>query len=370
MSIYRQHGSDVYSYDFQHRGVRFSGTTGCTSRREAERVEAAKREEARETVKVASGQTPLTINQATARFWSETGQRYRGNYHQTFDAALEWLVREIGPKTLLQDIGRAALSKAIARRRGEGVSNATVNRTVTEPLRRVLKTASIRWGQKVQDIPWKEFMLPEPKERVRELRTAEEETLFATMREDYHPILVFALLSGCRLGECVSLRWPDIDWGNRTITIRGKGDVVATIPLTSDIRKVLWALRGHHEDAVFTYVVAKARGERQRGERRPITYEGLKTQWRRCKTSAKIEDFRFHDTRHTTATRLLRESGNLRLVQRLLRHADIATTVKYAHASDHDLREAMEAMQANRRAQATKARNPRKAPEGKSRASK
>ena len=66
-----------------------------------------------------------------------------------------------------------------------------------------------------------------------------------------------------------------------------------------------------------------------------------------------LSDFRFHDVRHTSATRLLRDSGNLKLVQKLLRHEDVATTVKYAHADDEDLRRAMESVEKSRK-------NPRK----------
>lgn len=46
-----------------------------------------------------------------------------------------------------------------------------------------------------------------------------------------------------------------------------------------------------------------------------------------------VKDFRFHDTRHTAATRVLRES-NLRVVQTLLGHSDVKTTTKYPHAID------------------------------------
>jgi len=55
-----------------------------------------------------------------------------------------------------------------------------------------------------------------------------------------------------------------------------------------------------------------------------------------------VENFRFHDTRHTAATRVLRAS-NLKVAQRLLGHADIATTTKYAHALDDDIRAALNA---------------------------
>ncbi len=306
----------------------------------------------------------MTLTQATARFWTEVGQHYRGGYNATFFAALGWLNAELGKTTLLNEIGRRQVSAAIARRRAEGVSNATVNRTVTEPLRRVLARARQHWEQPVQDIPWRDFLLAEPKERVRELREEEEARLFAALRPDYHAVVRFALMSGCRLAECVGLTWQDVDWGGRTLTIRGKGDKPATIPLTAGLRRLLWPLQGGHAESVFTYVADRADGEVRKGQRMPMTYEGLKTQWRRAKAAAKLSDFRFHDTRHTAATRLLRSSGNLKLVQKLLRHEDVTTTTKYAHAHDEDLRRAMEEVEAGQGAEKPVTRNPEKIPKG------
>ncbi|MEI5680244.1 MULTISPECIES: tyrosine-type recombinase/integrase, partial [unclassified Mesorhizobium] len=56
-----------------------------------------------------------------------------------------------------------------------------------------------------------------------------------------------------------------------------------------------------------------------------------------------VKNFRFHDTRHTAATRVLRKS-NLRVVQELLGHEDIKTTTKYAHALKEDVRDALDAI--------------------------
>lgn len=79
-----------------------------------------------------------------------------------------------------------------------------------------------------------------------------------------------------------------------------------------------------------------------RGERYATTYCGLQIAVRRAVFAAGVKNFRFHDTRHTAATRTLRKS-NLKVVQHLLGHADIATTVKYAHVTSDDLRGALEA---------------------------
>ena len=367
MSVYRRKDG-VYAYDFEIQRVRFCGTTGCKSRRTAEEIERQKRREAhRHLASIRAQRTaPMSVNVAFDRFWTEVADpTYEGTYRQTVWTALGWLAEQLGPSTLLRDIGPNKITEAIAKRRampgkrkGELVTNATVNRTVTELLRRVLRRARTKWEQDVQPVEWTEFMLPEPKERVRELKDHEEATLFEDMRDDYRPALRFALVSGFRLEEVVNLKWTDIDWTARTVAVTGKGDKAATIPLTDDMRAIFGALRDQHEVFVFTYLCRRNGKNPKTGKvylrdcRYPVTYSGLKTAWRRYGATA-VDDFRFHDVRHTSATRLLRESGNLKLVQKLLRHEDVATTVKYAHADDEDLRLAMEAVEKSRK-------NPRK----------
>jgi integrase len=85
------------------------------------------------------------------------------------------------------------------------------------------------------------------------------------------------------------------------------------------------------------------------GQRYPFS-ESWRRWWYRAVKSAGLWDdrrspdrFRFHDLRHTRATRLLRETGNLKIVQKLLGHQSIKTTARYAHAFTDDVRAAMEA---------------------------
>jgi integrase len=263
------------------------------------------------------------------------GGGWHGQHHKPDTGtlrSLEWLTREIGEATPLSEINGSLVGRLVAKRRADGVGPATVNRTMTEALRRVLNRAKL-WGETLPVIEWRKFMLAEPKERVRELRSDEEAALFAALRLDYHPIVRFALLTGCRIAECVWLTWADVDWGGRVIWINGKGDKRASVPMPPSVRELLWPLQGHHPSAVFTYVVRHpALG---RGERRPIAYEGLVTEIATARSRAGIRDFSFHDLRHTAATRVLRATGNLNTVKRMLRHENIKTTVKYAH-SQHD----------------------------------
>jgi integrase len=353
MSVYRpkdkqgNYTSPFYVFDFKLKGHRFHGNTGCRTKPEARKFEELEKERQRERLKAEAARTSdiMSIDEAAGLFWEERGQAYRGNAKKTFKASLAWIIRQAGADTLLTEITNRTVADLVAKRRGEGVSNATVNRTVTEPLRRIFNRAEKAWDQKVPKINWGQHLLSEPKERTRELSREEEKRILEALPEDYQIIFRFALLSGFRLFECVGLKWSDIDWHARTISVVGKGGKTDKIPLTKDLRELLFPLQGRHPEAVFTYKVRKTRkGYRLRGEYQPLTYEGTKTAWRRtlAKEDVNVSDFRFHDNRHTAATRLLRSSGNLKLVQRLLRHEDIATTTKYAHVTDEDLRLAME----------------------------
>jgi integrase len=63
--------------------------------------------------------------------------------------------------------------------------------------------------------------------------------------------------------------------------------------------------------------------------------------WLAALAEAKITDLRWHDLRHTFATRLMMHTGNLKIVQEACGHANITMTARYAHVSQSDLAEAM-----------------------------
>jgi integrase len=79
-----------------------------------------------------------------------------------------------------------------------------------------------------------------------------------------------------------------------------------------------------------------------RGERYPITYNGTKSAWERLRADAGVTDFRFHDFRHDFGSKLLRETGNVKLVMKAMNHRDIKSTARYAHVNDADVAAAVE----------------------------
>ncbi len=372
MSVYKQKGREEYIYDFWLKGHRFHGPAG-REKREALRIEAEAKAAARILVKEedAEATAPLTLDLAIGRYWSEWGQHQKNAVD--LKRNFKRIIGFFGTDKLLSAITDDDVAKLVAWRRGHRVTRhfkrnadprakklplitpAEVNRSTTEMLRRVFVRGRKKWKIRYDSEPnWTEHFLPEPEERVRELRDDEDAALEAVMDPDYEALRRFSLASGLRLKESL-LRWPQVDLGANRITTTGKGGRSIFLPITSEMRDILLSRRGHHPEFVFTYIAqatgsSAAGAERVRGERYPITPGGLKTHWLRRRAAAGVKNFKWHDNRHDFGTKLLRATGNLKLVQRGMNHKNISTTAKYAHVIDDDLRRGMEAMEQNRTA--------------------
>lgn len=339
MSVYKTPKSPHFQYDFQIKGVRFHGSTGTKNRAAAERFEE------RERRKAAEGQqhrTELTLNAAFERYYQEVGQHLE-TASQT-DYWLSNLLAGLGKTKTLADVTDSDIATYIARRRAD-VSNASVNRE-TQLLRRVYRRADKVWRADIGRMPnWTEHMLKEAEERKRELTADEERALFENLREDFHPLIQFALLSGARLGNCIRLTWSEINYDAGEIRFRQKGGRTHVLPITHSMRVLLANQRGNHPIYVFTYVCGRSIGKRHKGKRYPFSSTGWRRVWKKALKDAGITDFRFHDLRHTNGTRVLRATGNLKLAGRVLGHQSLASTMRYAHVLLSDMKEGLEAME-------------------------
>src|SRR4051794_37445130 len=239
MSIYKDPRSPYYSFDFQHAGNRFHGSTKCTTRREAERFEALEREKAKALVKATRrAKASLTIDDVANRLWNDSAQ-YDSEPKAT-ETNLARLIGYFGKDKPLTEIDHKAAKELVAWRRGHRisrrgkltkeqrealplVSNATVNRSASKVLQRLFKFAKAEGVIFENEPKWGELLLGEPEERVRELKLHEADAFDAAMRADYGPFFDFVRASGMRLKECVTLRWAEVDFGVRQIVRIGKG---------------------------------------------------------------------------------------------------------------------------------------------------
>lgn len=252
---------------------------------------------------------------------------------------------------MIGDVRQADMRSFVAKRRAT-VSAASINRELSL-MQRVMKHARLAGIDMPQPdtemaIKWKDLKLVEPRERVRELSGDEQRKLFQHLDDDLAAVVEFAILSGQRRGAIIGLLWDNVDLGAGRARVHTKGDVWHVFPLTPRMVEIVMSRpRLDGCPFVFTYrcerpsPARKDRPARRKGERYPFSAEGWKRKWSAALTAAGITDFRFHDLRHTTATRTVRSSGNLKAAQKLLGHTDIATTARYAHVLEDDLRAIM-----------------------------
>jgi integrase len=351
MSVDKDPRSPFWQFDFQVGGYRFYRSTKCTTRREAEAVERSEREKARRYVaQTKAVTTSLRLDDVAGGYWQEVAQYFAAA--RNTERRLGLLITFFGKDRLITDITHDDACAMVAWRRehrtrgGELIAPATVNLLTAQ-----LKTLFRRLRSRVRfehEPDWRKLWLPVRQEHPRELVGDEAERLEAVMRDDYAPLFAFAMASGLRQSECL-LRWSEVDWGARQIRKTGKGGNLASVPITPAIREILWPLRGHHPERVFTYVAVRTHRGWVKGRRYPITLAGLRAHWHRLRERSGVTGFRFHDFRHDFATKALRETRNLKLVQRMLNHADIKHTLRYAHVLDAEVAEGFERVQESRK---------------------
>jgi integrase len=351
VTTYRRPDSDHWWYSFTIKGQRFRGSTETADRELAKAVEAKLRSEA--LLGLVTGRKPtMTLDEAFGRYWLEVASRQPSGRDMAYQARN--LMAVLGKGTRLDQLGNGDVARFVAKRRAE-VADSSVNRELAL-LRQVLRRAATAWDLEVAMPNWRQHLLTEPDARERILAGDEDACLFAALRPDFHPLFRFALATGQRLRNCTTLTWSQVDLEAGLITFRVKskrpGGRVHMVPITPAIAAILATERGKHPELVFTYVCQRTVRNRQRGihlqagQRYGFSRNGWRKAYMEARQAAGLADLRFHDLRHTAATRVYRASRNLKAVQRLLGHAAIATTMRYIRGDADDVRAAMLAVEA------------------------
>ena len=153
----------------------------------------------------------------------------------------------------------------------------------------------------------------------RELRVLEAE---GSMSARAAAALKLLMLTGCRLGEILTLRWDDVDREAGELRLRNAKTGARMVPLTPTAAAILAEMIPvPHSPWVFT------------GRKPERHLSQLTTYWRWVRERAGVEDVRIHDLRHSFASRALALGENLSMIGRLLGHTDIGSTARYAHLS-------------------------------------
>ena len=266
----------------------------------------------------------------------------------------------------LDDIRRDDLERWIQDQLRTGAKPVTINRKLSNLSK--LFSMAYRWGEveinpttqidKPQEVsdPRTRHLSPDEEERLREaleIRDAENREARDRTNEwkekrgqellpaidgycDYlSPMVLVALNTGARRGELFALDWSSVDMEQKTMTVSAhtaKTQRTRHIPLNAEAREVLeqWSAQTGDTGLVFP---------------NPVTGERLTTikkSWTAIVEDAELDDFLYHDLRHTFASNLVMAGVDLNTVRELLGHSDLSMTLRYAHLAPEHKQSAVE----------------------------
>ena len=264
-----------------------------------------------------------TWDEAALRWLRETGQKAS---HLQDAKQILWLQQFFRGRDL-SDITRDRIADVAERKREES-SASTANRYLAM-IRAILRRACLEWEW--IDRPPRIRLYPEPKRRVRWLTPEQAQRLMAELPEHLAEMARFSLATGLRQRNVVGLEWSQVDIGRRSAWIhadQAKGKRSIPVALNDTALAVLNRQAGKHPRRVFTYAG------------RPIQQVGTKA-WKAALKRAEIEDFRWHDLRHTWASWLTQNGVPLNALQEMGAWQSAEMVRRYAHlGSEHIARHA------------------------------
>ena len=154
-----------------------------------------------------------------------------------------------------------------------------------------------------------------------------------TQSEDVYAVAALRLLmlTGCRVGEILSLRWKDVDFEGHCLRLPDSKTGAKTVYLNGPALQLFAGIE--HREGNPHVLPGRHIGK-------PL--KGLDGPWARLRKEADLEDVRIHDLRHSFASFGVGLGLPLQMVGKLLGHAEIATTERYAHLADDPIRQANE----------------------------
>ncbi len=224
--------------------------------------------------------------------WDEAVERYiRESQHKRTLAndhsILKWFYPKLAGKAL-KDITKPVIDE-IARKCAQGVRPSSANRKMAL-VRVILRKAchDWEWLERVPKVP----MLKDDSERIRSLSLEEFNGLKKQLPLHLQDMVIFSVATGLRQANVKNCEWQWITPDCKYLTVPAaqfKTGRVHTIPLSEHAKEVLFRRKGEHPTHVFTY------------DGKPVVQVNTKA-WRNALTRAGIDDFRWHDLRHTFAT--------------------------------------------------------------------
>jgi site-specific recombinase XerD len=326
----------VWRINLRWNGKRIQKSLGTISKKLAEQIEAKiKAQLAEENYFDKPIGANKTVAQMMERFIVEHAPKVSSNMQLSYKTSLKNLLPYFGEMPITE-VTPKKITSYKQQRRVNGVTPATINRELA-CLSKAFNIAFKEWEWVKENPLLKVSKEKENNERDRCLMADEEPKLLLCSPAWLRDIVVYALNTGKRKNEILSLEWPEVDFSRRVVTvINSKNGAKRTIPLNHTVCELLertWKARNQNIRYVFpSYAGSK------------ISAGNLNRAFKKSLKKAGIKDFRFHDLRHTFATRLVQSGVDIYRLQKLLGHKTLRMVCRYAHHNSESLRDSVEVL--------------------------
>jgi len=336
MSLYRRKDSKVWWIHVKVKGKRIRISTETENRKRADRIHA------KVLTDIEEGR--WFENQIKRKTLKEMIERYKQEYTESKDyypksrdkSIFKNLHAFFGEEATLSDV-EDRIGGYEYYRRSKKVKPATILKELGL-LRRMFNIARKQWKWKILN-PVSDIDLPKVKnERVRYLSPDEDTRLFDEMDKTeftwLKPLVLVALDTGLRLTNLCELMRTDISFSDRMIILQAekmKNDDYIGIPLSD---RALGVLKDLMKVPCLSGHVFHDNGQR-------LYDRKVQRAFRSVLEKAKIENFHFHDLRHTFASYLRQRGVDLHTIAVLMGHRDLRMTKRYAHLNVDNMRDAI-----------------------------
>lgn len=268
-----------------------------------------------------------------AWMWFETYVKPSNKYSEMRGKRII-LIKHLLPhfgKTPINEITNLQVEQFKAKKTQEGLTNKSINNYLGV-FRKCLSDA-VEW-EKLEKVPKIKRLKARPAE-FDFLTPEESRQLLNHAKGIWHEMILLALKTGLRYGELRALKWEDINWDAKILTVnrtiyRGvidspKSNKARPVPL---IREVYLMLEKRKKKNGYIFADENGKILEENKPRRAL--------WKACESDG-LRRVGWHKLRHSFASHLVMAGASIKSVQDLLGHREIQTTMRYAHLTPEDL---------------------------------
>ncbi len=320
-------GNLQYSSIWWIRYVDASGEMQCESSKSTRKSDAIKLLEQRRA-QVLFGKLPqlLKYKKLTLKQFSVEYLQYCVNQKafKQKEYVIERLLRKLG-NVVIQDFTTKLIEQYRNKRISEGIKKSTINHETA--ILKNMFTIALDWdyiNEQTMKYIRKVKQFPVDNGRIRYLKDDEYIRLMSACKDTFlEPIIMLALHTGMRKTELLSLTWDNIDMKSGFIFLNDtKNNESAQIPMNNTAREVLSNVNRRLDIKYIFY---------NPHTNKPFNNSTFRNYFISLLAKAEIDDFTFHDLRHTFGSYLAMAGVTLPALQKLMRHKDIMMTMRYIH---------------------------------------